>query len=347
MSTNQPRQPAGTPVGGQWAAATHAEPDVELTPEEHRRLAREADDKAYESFERSDTDGFLSQWALGLSAQKHRLAAEIAEAGGRAEFPALFDLEGNLVPAKLVRTQYGTSWAVLADEDDPHGEVAKWVGRSRAESPERQVETMEKKGYREGTVRARAKADIVGTGHGLSGTAWVTTVRVDGGFSRDVEVVDDGTRAAAVADLVSLAKNRKIGPEDLDDDVHDAMAEETEGPNGAERTASLVNNGGLWAQIDYLVERNSPDAVRRRLETGSWDMPAPKQDDPAPKDWWPVVESDRRPGEKALSCPKCGAQDVTITGSNLGSDVVRGNNYTRLVCGSCGNSQDFRKPTPR
>lgn len=30
MSTNQPRKPAGTPVGGQWAPATHAEPDVDL-----------------------------------------------------------------------------------------------------------------------------------------------------------------------------------------------------------------------------------------------------------------------------------------------------------------------------
>lgn len=30
MSTNQPRKPAGTPVGGQWAPATHAEPEVDL-----------------------------------------------------------------------------------------------------------------------------------------------------------------------------------------------------------------------------------------------------------------------------------------------------------------------------
>jgi hypothetical protein len=30
MSTNQPRKPAGTPVGGQWAPMAHAELDVEL-----------------------------------------------------------------------------------------------------------------------------------------------------------------------------------------------------------------------------------------------------------------------------------------------------------------------------
>jgi len=30
MSTNQPRKPAGTPIGGQWAPAEHAEADIEL-----------------------------------------------------------------------------------------------------------------------------------------------------------------------------------------------------------------------------------------------------------------------------------------------------------------------------
>jgi hypothetical protein len=200
MSTNQPRKPAGAPVGGQWAPVAHDEADIDLSPDEHRRLAAEADLEAYKSFERCDTDGFLSQWASGLSAQKHRLAAEIAEDGGRHAFPALFDLEGKLVPAKLVNTRYGDSWAVL-DSDDPHGEVVQWVGRSRAEPVERRVKAMEKKGYREGLVMARAKADIVGTGHGLSGSAWVAPVRTDGGFSRDVVVIDNGNQDKTVADL--------------------------------------------------------------------------------------------------------------------------------------------------
>ena len=30
MSTSQPRKPAGTPVGGQWAPTAHAEPSVQL-----------------------------------------------------------------------------------------------------------------------------------------------------------------------------------------------------------------------------------------------------------------------------------------------------------------------------
>jgi|GEM_PF-4905787 hypothetical protein len=30
MSTNQPRRPAGTPAGGQWAPMGHCEPEIEL-----------------------------------------------------------------------------------------------------------------------------------------------------------------------------------------------------------------------------------------------------------------------------------------------------------------------------
>jgi|GEM_PF-5029081 hypothetical protein len=32
MSKNQPRKPAGTPAGGQWAPAPHAEPEITLRP---------------------------------------------------------------------------------------------------------------------------------------------------------------------------------------------------------------------------------------------------------------------------------------------------------------------------
>ncbi len=274
MSTNQPRKPAGTPSGGQWAPATHDEADIDLSPEQHRRLAAAADKEAYDSFERCDTDGFLSQWAMGLSAQKHRLAAEIAENGGRRDFPALFDLEGKLVPAKLVNTRYGETWAVL-DGDDPHGDVAKWVGRSRAESIEGRVRAMEKKGYREGRVMARAKADIVGTGHGLSGTAWVAPVRIDGGFSRDVVVVDDGSQDKTVADLAALAKKNKIRARDLDDDVYDSKVNELDDAIEAEQSAASINHWGIEAQLGYLVEQNGAEAVRRRLETGSWEEPGP------------------------------------------------------------------------
>lgn len=293
MSNNtQPRNPRGISTGGQWRATSRPEgnvalsgqpgvpdpseptdsgrEDVELSAEEHRRLAREADQEAYDSFERCDTDGFLSQWASGLTAQQHRLAAEIADAGGRRSFRALFDLEGNLVPAKEIPTRYGTAWGIL-EGDDPHGAIAKWVNQSRARSATKRIRSMEAKGYREGRVMARARAAIVGSGQGLSGSAWVAPVRTDGGFSRDVEVLDDGRRAAATAGLVDLAQELRVRPEDLAADVSEAKAREV-GNDEAEHQAWFVNNEGLEAQIGYLVEANGPEALRQRLEVGSRDQ---------------------------------------------------------------------------
>lgn len=144
-----------------------------------------------ESFERSDTDGAASQWASGLAAERKRLEAQIVEQGGTHEFPALFDLDGNLVPAKLVSTRYGMSWAVLADPDDPHGEITDWIGESKARKADQRRKTMEKKGYREGVVRAPAKVKTAGSGTGMSGALSVNHYigRADDGFSRDVEIV--------------------------------------------------------------------------------------------------------------------------------------------------------------
>jgi hypothetical protein len=158
----------------------------------HRADAQAHRDEAAASFDRCDTDGFVSQWASGLSARQADLAAEIADNGGRAEFPALFDLDGNLVAAKLVyvndRYSYGSKvakWAVLAD-DDPRSAAVQWIKAF----PVRRS-TMVRKGYTEGTVLAPAKADLGGGGTGLAGALTVreVAVRTDGGFSRDVEIV--------------------------------------------------------------------------------------------------------------------------------------------------------------
>src|SRR5687767_13137365 len=96
------------------------------TPQWHRDEADRLEREAYESFARCDTDGFLSQHVQGLSARKHRLQAEVIEKGGRWEFDALFDLDGNLVAAKVVEGRYGPSWGILAS-DDPRSKIVAWV----------------------------------------------------------------------------------------------------------------------------------------------------------------------------------------------------------------------------
>jgi hypothetical protein len=73
---------------------------------------------AAESFERCDTDGFVTQAASGLNAQKDDMAARIADAGGvwRFERVVLARLDGSAVDARVVSTKYGERWRVDADD---------------------------------------------------------------------------------------------------------------------------------------------------------------------------------------------------------------------------------------
>src|SRR3990167_10637731 len=72
---------------------------------------------AQDSFDRCDTDGFLSQWASGLSGRLASTKADLLDAGGKSEFWGLFTLDGQRVRAKLIDTKHGTCWA-LCDEND-------------------------------------------------------------------------------------------------------------------------------------------------------------------------------------------------------------------------------------
>lgn len=161
---------------------------TDTTATEYLAKARQHEEDAIASFERCDTDGFASQWASGVMAAEARLNAHLANQGGVDEFPSLFDLDGNLVAAKLIQTKYGLSWGILAT-DDPSSRVVRWVGAF----PKRAT-TMTRKGFYEGTVRCPAHVTLGGSGTGLSGALTVRPyiTRNDRGFSRDVEIVDNG-----------------------------------------------------------------------------------------------------------------------------------------------------------
>lgn len=143
-----------------------------------------------ESWQRSDTDGFLSQWAHGLTAQLKLREAEIVEAGGVAEFPSLLDAAtGERVRAKLVyvadRYAYGrkvAKWIVLDASDN----ATHWVPAYKTGKQSK----LAKLGLVEGRETAPAKAFMDGEGHGLSGTAWVAVKRTDDGYPK-------GTRTLA------------------------------------------------------------------------------------------------------------------------------------------------------
>lgn len=69
--------------------------------EKLREDARRSRDRAEESFQRCDTDGFLSQWANQIGAQKNDAQIRILENGGYARFRVLCDAEGNVVSTTL------------------------------------------------------------------------------------------------------------------------------------------------------------------------------------------------------------------------------------------------------
>lgn len=140
--------------------------------QELREQARRMEQEAVESFERSDTDGFLSQWASNISASRARLEAALIEDGGMTETTALFLLDGTLASTHKGEGQYGPYW-VLNDE------AAERLGRrflstSQAAKPEVRSRNNAKKGVAVGRIRVRGEAVIEGRGRGLSGTAWAT-----------------------------------------------------------------------------------------------------------------------------------------------------------------------------
>lgn len=84
---------------------------MDHTPDEWRAMARDRRRSEQESFDRSDTDGFLSQWASALTARLYDLCADVATQGGVWAFDALADTAGNVIEgARYVKTRYGWSW---------------------------------------------------------------------------------------------------------------------------------------------------------------------------------------------------------------------------------------------
>lgn len=185
-----------------------------MTAEDYRKQVADGRKRAYQSFEDCDTDGWASQAAANINADLAEQRAKILEANGKSEFPALFDLKGNLIPAKLVTTQgyngrMQDSWLLLTDED-PESEVAGWFNGSKARNSETRIVNNALKGYFVGRVLAPAwAATNSGGGKGFSGlgNVYVAVYRTDKGFSHDVEIVKNGLpELELLADKISAKK---------------------------------------------------------------------------------------------------------------------------------------------
>jgi hypothetical protein len=123
------------------------------TAAEWRAMAIRNRRESAESFERCDTDGFLTQWAHDVTAREYEAKAELAENNGYWDFLALFDLEGNRIYAENVDGTYGPVWRVFDPETK---DTIRWITDSSARKASTREANNAKKGFRFGRVRAQA-----------------------------------------------------------------------------------------------------------------------------------------------------------------------------------------------
>ena len=201
---------------------------------------------AGDSFERSDTDGALTQWAHGVNGERDLLASEIAENGGYHRFPALFDRNGALVHAREIETRHGWRW-LITDPRDPNG-PGQWFRESGAKDWRKRLAFNASKGYFVGSVLLPAVAVTRGSGTGLSGACSVRAVAVPAngpGDYTDYVILDNGS-ASVPAETIRAEYVRTI-----------SRHEERTDPDGV--TARVINEQlarvDLWARADYVNGR--------------------------------------------------------------------------------------------
>lgn len=137
-------------------------PDPEAV-KRHQEQSILAQERKMKSIENSDTDGFMSQWANGLTSEKERLEAEVAKNNGFSTFHVLFDLEGNIIPARQIDTKFGVSWAEYSDPYDMYSKfTGKFINESKSFNKKTQEAYLRKRGYTLGLIKAPAKVDMRG-----------------------------------------------------------------------------------------------------------------------------------------------------------------------------------------
>jgi hypothetical protein len=175
------RLPYAAQVGFQYDVEAARKKAAEL-----RELGRKWEREAHDSYDRCGIDGALSQQASQVTAQKYQLRADVAENGGMWPFPALFDLEGNLVPAQEAHGEYGTFWYLLDAEGIRTGYT---FNESTAQNEKIWRRNNAKKGIYVGQVLAEAR--VVTRGRSVTSVACFID-RADGGWRPDVMVLDSG-----------------------------------------------------------------------------------------------------------------------------------------------------------
>lgn len=79
--------------------------------------ARKCHQDAEDSFQRCDTDGFLSQWAAGISARLYETKAQILRTGGYSQFRVLCNADGEVIADRIY---------IFINQFAGYGTVTRW-----------------------------------------------------------------------------------------------------------------------------------------------------------------------------------------------------------------------------
>lgn len=132
---------------------------MDHTVDEWKAMAGRNNREKADSFERSDTDGFMSQWASGVMANVYLACARHAENGGVATIPWVFTADGKPVDRwKWTETRYGQSVLVYGEE---YGSNKFWNPSEHRKGAER-LKRDNAKGFHWGTVETEVVVELVG-----------------------------------------------------------------------------------------------------------------------------------------------------------------------------------------
>lgn len=131
-----------------------------------------------DSFQQCDTDGFVSQWAHGINAQKLDREIKVLENGGYDLFPVLCDEDGRVIADHIFefKNRYGFSsdlkWRLPDDLAEKLGR--KWVPVGSNSRVQKALGLHEERRWFKATACIRSN----GTGISGAATAFVTTRKV-------------------------------------------------------------------------------------------------------------------------------------------------------------------------
>ena len=143
--------------------------------QEYRDEAAAMRQRSADSFERCDSDGFVSQWADNVLASEAMAKAALAEKGGVIDAPALFLADGTLASTHY-RTdgQYGPYWVLNNRAAEAYGK--RFFSPSRAQKAATRRKNNAAKGFTVGTIRVAGHVTLAGGGTGLAGAMSVRPI---------------------------------------------------------------------------------------------------------------------------------------------------------------------------